>query len=78
MIQYQKILELYFNGVSQRTIRTSVGSSRNTVSDVIQRAKNLSLIEMTEEKRHSKASPFGVCRTGKTRWKDSLCVSNIC
>lgn len=49
MIQYRKILELYFNGVSQRTISTSVGSSRNTVSDVIQRAKTRGFVELTEE-----------------------------
>ncbi|MFL2060973.1 transposase [Marinilactibacillus psychrotolerans] len=49
MIQYRKILELYFNGVSQRIISTSVGSSRNTVSDVIQRAKTRGFVELTEE-----------------------------
>lgn len=49
MIQYRKILELYFNGVSQRTISTSVGSARNTVSDVIQRAKKRGFVEWTEE-----------------------------
>ena len=36
MIQYRKILEYYFNGISQRTIETSVGSSRHTIRSVIQ------------------------------------------
>lgn len=49
MVQYRKILELYFNGVSQRTISTSVGSARNTVSDVIQRAKKRGFVEWIEE-----------------------------
>ena len=48
MIQYRKILELHFNAISQRTISTSVGSSRNTVSDVVKRAKNLGLERLTD------------------------------
>jgi len=48
MIQYRKILELHFNDVSQRTISTSVGSSRNTVSDVVKRAENLDLERLTD------------------------------
>lgn len=43
MIQYRKILELYFSNVSQRTISSSVRSSRNTVSDVIKRAEKIGL-----------------------------------
>lgn len=38
LIDGRKILELHFDGVSQRTISASTGHSRNTVSDVIQRA----------------------------------------
>lgn len=48
MIQYRKILELHFNNVSQRTISTSVGSSRNTVSDITKRAKKLGLEQLTD------------------------------
>lgn len=48
MIQYLKILELHFNNVSQRTISTSVGSSRNTVSDITKRAKKLGLERLTD------------------------------
>lgn len=43
MIQYRKILELHFKKISQRTISTSVGSSRNTVSDVIKRSEQLGI-----------------------------------
>jgi transposase len=49
MIQYRKILELHFNDVSQRTISTSVGSSRNTVSDVIKRAKKLGVATLNDD-----------------------------
>lgn len=43
MINYRKILELYFDGISQRTIRSSTGRSRNKISEVIQRAKKYKL-----------------------------------
>lgn len=49
MIQYRKILELHFNDVSQRTISTSVGSSRNTVSDVIKRAKKFGVTTLNDD-----------------------------
>lgn len=48
MIYYRKILELHFNGISQRTISTSVGSSRNTVSSVIKRSKAVGLASLTD------------------------------
>lgn len=48
MVQYRKILELHFKGVSQRTISSSVGSSRNTVSKIIKRSKDLGLTELTD------------------------------
>ena len=48
MIQYRKILELHFKDISQRTISTSVGSSRNTVSDVIKRSEQLGLERLTD------------------------------
>jgi hypothetical protein len=41
MVNCRKILELSFEGVSQRTISSSAGHSRNTVSEVVQRAKKL-------------------------------------
>lgn len=40
MIHCRRILELYLDGVSQRTISASTGHSRNTVSGVIQRARS--------------------------------------
>lgn len=49
MIQYRGILELHFKGMSQRTIVTSVGSSRQTVSDVIQKAKESGLEKLSDE-----------------------------
>lgn len=49
MIHYRKILELYFNKISQRSISASVGSSRNTVSETIKKAHALGLEGLTEE-----------------------------
>ncbi|MCK9471755.1 MAG: IS21 family transposase [Bacilli bacterium] len=49
MIQYRKILELHFKEVSQRTISSSVGNSRQSVSDVIQKFKEKRLVELTDE-----------------------------
>ena len=49
MIKYRKILELHFKGTTQRTISSSVGHARQTVSDVIKRSKELGLIEITDE-----------------------------
>ncbi|WP_269758393.1 hypothetical protein [Thalassobacillus sp. C254] len=40
MINYRKVLELHFDNVSQRTISSSIGHSRNTVSEVIKRAQS--------------------------------------
>ncbi|HIZ53944.1 MAG TPA: helix-turn-helix domain-containing protein, partial [Candidatus Enterococcus avicola] len=45
MIRYRKILEMHFNGISQRTISTSVGNSRNTVSSIIKKAESLGLVD---------------------------------
>ena len=39
MINYRKILELYFDRISQRTISSSTGHSRNKISEVIKRTK---------------------------------------
>jgi hypothetical protein len=49
MIQYRRILELHFKGTSQRTISSSVGHSRQTVSDVVIKANHLGLVELTDE-----------------------------
>ncbi|MFK4936786.1 helix-turn-helix domain-containing protein [Lactococcus garvieae] len=49
MVMYRKILELYFNGYSQRTIASSVGSSRRTISNVIKRSIAHELTELTHE-----------------------------
>lgn len=49
MIQYRRILELHFKGTSQRTISSSVGHSKQTVSDVIKKAKHLGLVELSED-----------------------------
>jgi hypothetical protein len=49
MVNYRKILELHFEEVSQRTISSSTGHSRNTVSDVIQRAKKLGVESLNDD-----------------------------
>lgn len=43
IINYRKILEQYFEDISQRTISSSTGHSRNTVSNVVRKAKKLGL-----------------------------------
>ncbi|MBS4193211.1 helix-turn-helix domain-containing protein [Bacillus sp. FJAT-49705] len=48
MVNCRKILELYFEGVSQRTISSSTGHSRNTVSDVVQRAKKFGVESLND------------------------------
>lgn len=48
MINCRKILELYFQDVSQRTISSSTGHSRNTVSDVVKRAKKLGVESLND------------------------------
>lgn len=53
MVNYRKILELYFDNVSQRTISSSVGHSRNTVSEVIQRARSRGVESLNEAMTNS-------------------------
>jgi maltooligosyltrehalose synthase len=48
MVKCRRILELYFEGISQRTISFSTGHSRNTVSDVVQRAKKLGVESLND------------------------------
>lgn len=49
MVEYRKILEYHFNGMTQRTIQLAVNSSRNTIREVIQSAKQKRLTELTED-----------------------------
>lgn len=49
MIQYRKILELDAKGVTQRTIASSTGHSRDKIREVIKRAKVRELTDLTEE-----------------------------
>lgn len=46
MLDYRKVLQLYFEGVSQRTVSASTGHSRNTVSEIVRRAKQLDLKQL--------------------------------
>lgn len=48
LIDCRKILELHFDGISQRTISSSTGHSRNTVSDVIHRGKERGVESLDE------------------------------
>lgn len=57
MIQYRKILELYEKWVSQRTISASIGSSRQTVSKVINRAKEREMTVLTDEMTNAWLKP---------------------
>lgn len=41
MINYRRVLELYFENVSQRTISSGTGHSRNTVSNIVHRHKKM-------------------------------------
>lgn len=41
MTNYRKILEMYFQGFSQRSIETSVHSSHQTVKAALDRAEEL-------------------------------------
>ena len=49
MVNYRKILEHHFNGMAQRTIEVAVGSSRHTIRDVVKKAEEKELKELTEE-----------------------------
>ncbi|GGK09751.1 hypothetical protein GCM10007063_35220 [Lentibacillus kapialis] len=58
MVNCRKVLELYFEGVSQRTISSSTGHSRNTVSEVVQRAKKLGLESLNDTMTNSWLEAF--------------------
>src|SRR5690625_2844414 len=49
MVKYLKILEYHFDGMTQRTIEVAVGSSRHTIRDIVNKAKERGLTELTEE-----------------------------
>ena len=53
MINYRKILEMHFEGISQRTISSSIGHSRHTVSRVVKRANNLDLESLDDTMTNS-------------------------
>jgi transposase len=48
MVNYQKILVMEFDGISQRTISSSTGHSRNTIAEVVQRAKESGLKDLED------------------------------
>ncbi|MFC7393363.1 IS21 family transposase [Scopulibacillus cellulosilyticus] len=58
MVNYRKILEMYFEGVSQRTISSSTGHSRNSVSEVVQRAKKLGVESLSDTMTNSWLETF--------------------
>lgn len=43
MINYRRILERYLESVSQRTMSSITGHSRNTISNVVRMAKKLGI-----------------------------------
>ena len=49
MINYQKILEMHLQGISQRTISSSTGHSRDKIREVVNEAKARGLEVPTEE-----------------------------
>lgn len=53
MINYRKILELHFDGISQRTISSSTGHSRNKISEVIKRTKKLEIENLNDTMTNS-------------------------
>ncbi|MGD6879789.1 hypothetical protein [Bacillus infantis] len=48
MINYRKILVMGLDGISQRTISSSTGHSRNTVAEVLQRANQKGIKNLEE------------------------------
>lgn len=49
MVNYRKILEHHFNGMTQRTIEVAVGSSRHTIREIINKAEEKKLEALTDE-----------------------------
>ncbi|MGD6880091.1 IS21 family transposase, partial [Bacillus infantis] len=48
MINYRKILVMGLDGISQRTISSSTGHSRNTVAEVLQHANQKGIKNLEE------------------------------
>lgn len=53
MINYHKILEMHLQGISQRTISSSTGHSRDKIREVVNQAKAKGLEELTEKMTNS-------------------------
>lgn len=49
MLDYRKILEMNHQGISQRTISSSTGHSRDKIREVVNEAKKKELYQLTEE-----------------------------
>ena len=49
MINYHKILEMHLQGISQRTISSSTGHSRDNIREVVNQAKAKGLEELSKE-----------------------------
>ena len=49
MINYHKILEMHLQGISQRTISSSTGHSRDKIREVVNQAKAKGLEELSKE-----------------------------
>lgn len=72
MINYRKVLELHFEGISQRTISSSTGHSRNTVSDVVQHAKKLGVKNLNDTMTNPWLEAFLFQRNNRLRKVTSL------
>jgi len=53
MINYRKILEIHRQGISQRTISSSTGHSRDKIREVVNESKAKGLEQMTEKMPNS-------------------------
>ena len=49
MINYHKILEMHLQGISQRTISSSTGHSRDKIREVVNQAKAKGFEELSKE-----------------------------
>ncbi|MGD6942448.1 hypothetical protein ACQCT6_10445 [Cytobacillus gottheilii] len=78
MVNYRKILELHFEKVSQRTISSSTGHSRNTVSDVIQRAKKLGVENLNDTMTNPWKKRFSSQRNRLLRKGTSQLIGKEC
>lgn len=53
MLNYRKILEMTYQGISQRTISSSTGHSRDKIREVVNEANKKDLHQLTEEMTNS-------------------------